>query len=71
MSMAGDRFTYWFETFQCSPLTADERHFDDIDEAEFLKEEGQLKHNLAVQVADMKEWGVNSNVRVVLQRTRF
>jgi hypothetical protein len=35
--MSGDRFTYWFENFQVKPLTADERNFDDRDEADFLK----------------------------------
>lgn len=67
MSMSGDRFTYWFETFQCKPLTPDERHFADRDEADFLHEEGQLKHNLAVQLDDMKEWGTNSNVNQCLK----
>jgi hypothetical protein len=62
MSMSGDRFTSWFETYNSRPLTADEKHFDDRDEADFLLEEGQLKHNLAIQVDDMKEYGTNANV---------
>jgi hypothetical protein len=62
MSMSGDRFTSWFENFNSRPLTSDEKHFDDRDEADFLLEEGQLKHNLAIQVDDMKEYGTNANV---------
>lgn len=68
-SMSGDRFTSWFETFNCRPLTADEKNFDDRDEADFLLEEGQLKHDLAIQVDDMKEYGTNANVLLVLFRT--
>lgn len=48
-SLAGDQFTSWVETYQFHPLTADAQRFDDRDNAEFLKEEGQLKHELSVQ----------------------
>lgn len=65
MSMSGDRFTYWFETYQCKPLTPDERYFADRDEADILKEEGQLKNNLTIQLDDLKEFGTNSNVHSI------
>lgn len=62
MSISGERYTHWFETFTVRPLTADLKNFDDRDEADFLQEEGQLKHDLAIEVEDMKEFGQNANV---------
>lgn len=38
MSISGERYTHWFETFTVRPLTADLKNFDDRDEADFLQE---------------------------------
>lgn len=42
------------------PLTEDKLHFADDEEA-FLTEEGQLKHDLTVEVDELKFFGVNTN----------
>lgn len=44
------------------PLTEDKLRFDDRDNADFLTEEGQLKHDLSVEAEDLRVWGVNMNV---------
>jgi len=43
------RHIYWIETQMLRPLTADRMRFDDRDEADFLNEEGQLRHDLSVE----------------------
>ena len=37
--------------------------FDDREEADFLTDEGQLKHNLSVEAEEFKVWGINMNVQ--------
>lgn len=56
-TLGGDNITVWTETRFFHPLTADRQHFDDRDNAEFLCEEGQLKHELTVQVDHFTEKG--------------
>ena len=46
-TLANDKNTYWVETYQFHPLTADLTKFDDRDNADYLTEEGQLKYELA------------------------
>lgn len=60
-SLSGDRFKYWIEIAATKRLTASEKHFDEPDN-DFLTEEGQLNHDLAIQVDNMHEFGVNTNV---------
>ena len=49
-SLGNERFTYWFETALCRPLTEDKMRFDDRDNADFLTEEGQLRYDLNIEV---------------------
>ena len=58
-SLSGDRNFAWVENFNFHPLSKDQRTFDDRDNAEFLKEEGQLQYDLACQLDDFTEFGVN------------
>lgn len=58
-SLSGDRNFAWVENFNFHPLTKDQRAFDDRDGAEILKEEGQLNYDLATQLDDFTEFGVN------------
>lgn len=58
----GDRFTYWLETYMARPLTKDQLRFDDRDNADFLKEDGQLAYDLNVEWEEFKFFGVNTNV---------
>lgn len=59
-----ERFTYWFETSLCRPLTQDKMRFDDRDNADFLTEEGQLRYDLNIEVEEFKYFGVNTNVNI-------
>lgn len=59
-SLSGDRFVNWVETMFCNPLTEDFKNFDDRDDADFLKPEGQLKYTLGVQLDHFQEMGVNA-----------
>ena len=68
-NITGDRFTYWIEIPLIKPLTEDKKHYDDIDHADFLTEEGQLKHQLTIEVEEFKFYGVNTNVQMILGRT--
>jgi len=58
-SLSGDRDFAWVENYNFHPLTQDQKAFDDRDNADFLTEEGQLKYDLAVQLDDFTEFGVN------------
>ena len=58
-SLAGDRNFAWVENYNFHPLTEDQSNFDDRDNAEFLEDEGQLKHDFAIQLDDFTEFGVN------------
>lgn len=58
-SLSGDRNFAWVENYNFHPLTKDQRAFDDRDNSEFLKEEGQLTYDLATQLDDFTEFGVN------------
>eukprot|EP01017_Pseudomicrothorax_dubius_P000193 TRINITY_DN0_c1327_g1_i1.p2 TRINITY_DN0_c1327_g1~~TRINITY_DN0_c1327_g1_i1.p2 ORF type:complete len:134 (-),score=40.54 TRINITY_DN0_c1327_g1_i1:65-466(-) len=64
-TLAGDRNTSWVENFNFHPLTQDQKFFDNRDDAEFLNEEGQLKHELACQLDDLTEFGVNTNDAII------
>lgn len=64
-SLSGDRNFAWVENYNFHPLTEDQRNFDNRDEADFLEEEGQLKHDLAVQLDDFTEYGVNQQDIVI------
>ncbi len=59
-TLSGDRYVNWVETMMCNPLSEDFKSFADRDDADFLKEEGQLKYNLGVQLEHFQEMGVNS-----------
>ena len=61
-SIGNERYTYWFETTLCRPLTEDKLRFDHRNEADFLSEEGQLRYDLNVEVEEFKFFGVNTNV---------
>lgn len=56
-TMSGENITVWTETKMFHPLTEDKMQFADRDDAEFLTEEGQLKHELAVQADHFTEKG--------------
>lgn len=56
-AFSGDQITTWAETRFFHPLTKDNNHFDDRDNAEFLTEEGQLKYELTVQAEHFTEKG--------------
>lgn len=58
-SLSGDRDFAWVENYNFHPLTPDQKNFDDRDNADFLTEEGQLKYDLAIQLDDFTEFGVN------------
>jgi hypothetical protein len=60
-SLSGDRFTYWIEIAATRRLTADDKHFDEPDN-DFLTEEGQLNNDLTLEIKNMHEFGVNTNV---------
>jgi len=64
-SLSGDKNFSWVENYNFHPLTEDQKNFDDRDAADFLAEEGQLKHDLAVQLDDYTEFGVNQQDIVV------
>lgn len=61
-NLGADRFVYWLEVHLVRPLTEDKLRFADRDEADFLTEEGQLRHDLDVEVEEFKFFGVNTNV---------
>jgi hypothetical protein len=58
-TLSGDRNTAWTEIYNFHPLTQDMQRFDDRDNADFLNEKGQLKHELATQLDDFTEFGTN------------
>lgn len=58
-TLAGDVNFAWVENYQFHPLTQDKQNFADRDDADFLTEEGQLKHDLAVQLDNFTEFSVN------------
>jgi len=64
-SLAADRMFSWVENYNFHPLTEAQDNFDDRDNADFLLEDGQLKHDLAVQLDDFTEWGVNQQDIVI------
>ena len=47
-TLGNERYTYWFETNLCRPLTEDKLRFDHRDNADFLTEEGQLRYDVNV-----------------------
>lgn len=57
-TLASDRNMTWVENYNFNPLTADQKNFDDRDEADFLETEGQLKYDLACQLDNYTEYGV-------------
>lgn len=57
-TLASDRNHQWVENYNFNPLTADQKNFDDRDEADFLETEGQLKYDLACQLDNYTEYGV-------------
>lgn len=67
-TLSGDRYINWVETMFCHPLTEDFKHFDDRNDADFLKEEGQLKYPLGIQLENFQEMGVNSQDVVSLTK---
>jgi len=64
-SLSGDRNFSWVENYNFHPLNEDQKNFADRDNADFLSEEGQLKHDLACQLDDYTEYGVNQQDIVV------
>lgn len=64
-SLAGDRNFAWVENYNFHPLTEDQKAFGDRDNMEFLADEGQLKHDLAIQLDDFTEFGVNQQDIVI------
>ena len=63
-TLAGDVNFSWIENYNFHPLTADQKNFDDRDNADFLEEEGQLKYDLACQLDNFTEFAVNQNDQV-------
>lgn len=61
-TISNRKYIYWFETFQCKPLTQDKLRFDDRDNADFLTEQGQLKYDLNIELEDCLIYGMNVNV---------
>ena len=64
-SLSGDKNFSWVENYNFHPLTEDQKNFDDRDAADFLTEEGQLKHDFACQLDDYTEFGVNQQDIVI------
>lgn len=64
-TLALDRQTCWAEIHLIKPLTADKMHFAEDEDAQFLTEEGQLQHELSVQIENFTERGVTSQDRVL------
>eukprot|EP00178_Gracilaria_changii_P012889 TRINITY_DN36302_c0_g1_i1.p1 TRINITY_DN36302_c0_g1~~TRINITY_DN36302_c0_g1_i1.p1 ORF type:complete len:136 (+),score=6.38 TRINITY_DN36302_c0_g1_i1:280-687(+) len=60
-TLGNAKHIYWIENQFLRPLTADRLRFDDRDEADFLNEEGQLRHDLSVEAEEFKVFGVNMN----------
>jgi len=58
-SLAGDVNYAWAENYNFNPLTEDQKQFDDRDNADFLNDDGQLKYELATQLDNFTEFGVN------------
>jgi hypothetical protein len=58
-TLAGDRNWAWVENYNFHPLTLDQKNFDDRDNADYMENEGQLKNDLACQLDDFTEFGVN------------
>lgn len=56
-TMSGEQYSVWCETKMFHPLTENKMHFADRDDAEFLNEEGQLKHKLLVQADHFTDKG--------------
>jgi len=65
-TLAGDYNFSWAENYNFNPLTADQKTFDNRDDAEFLEEEGQLKYDLACQLDNYTEFGVNQQDQILV-----
>ena len=61
MTMGSDFLTNWGEISEFKLITKDFRNFDDKENAEFLNEEGQLKYELAVQLENFVQGGLNNS----------